>query len=57
VAKAAVALGCDEVLAFDTVEQGCAAALKIADGDDAILATGSLYVAGAARPTLLRLAP
>ena len=29
----------------------------IADGDDAILAAGSLYVAGAARPALQRLLP
>lgn len=57
VARAAVGLGCDEVLAFDTVEAGCAAAIRAADGDDAILATGSLYVAGAARPAFLRLAP
>ena len=28
----------------------CALAMRSADGDDAILATGSLYVAGAARP-------
>jgi len=56
-AKAATAVGCDEVLAFDTMEQGCAAALHGADGDDAILATGSLYVAGAARAAFRRLAP
>ncbi len=57
VAKAAVELGCDEVLAFDTVEEGCRAALRGADGDDAILATGSLYVAGAARGAILKYSP
>ena len=50
VARAAVALGCDEVLAADTVEEACALAMRGTDGDDAVLAAGSLYVAGAARP-------
>ncbi len=57
VARAAAALGCDEVLAADTVEQACRLAMRHADGDDAILAAGSLYVAGAARPALQRLVP
>ena len=57
VARAAVDLGCDEVLAADTVEHACALAMDGADGDDAILAAGSLYVAGAARPALQRLIP
>jgi len=57
VAKAAVALGCDEVLAADSVEQGCAWAVRMAAGEDAILAAGSLYVAGAARQALRRLTP
>ena len=57
VATAAVALGCDEVLAADTVAEACALAMRSADGDDAILATGSLYVAGAARPALQSLTP
>jgi dihydrofolate synthase/folylpolyglutamate synthase len=57
IARAAVKLGCDEVLAFDTVDQGCRAAVRTADGDDAVLATGSLYVAGAARSSFLHLAP
>ncbi len=57
VTQAAVALGCDEVLAADTVEQACEVAMDGADGDDAILAAGSLYVAGAARPALHRLIP
>ena len=57
VAKAAVALGCDEVLAADTVAGACALAMRNAGGDDAILATGSIYVAGAARPALRSLTP
>ena len=57
VARAAVALGCDEVLAADDVAAACALAMHGADGDDAILAAGSLYVAGAARPALKRLLP
>jgi dihydrofolate synthase/folylpolyglutamate synthase len=57
IAKAALALGCDEVFAHDTVDAACAHALRLASGDDAVLATGSLYVAGAARVAFLRLAP
>ena len=57
IAKAAIAMGCDEVFSYDTVEDACAKALRIADGDDAILAVGSLYVAGAARQAFLHLAP
>lgn len=52
VARAATELGCDHVLAFDTVEEACIRALEYADGEDAILVTGSLYTAGAARPVL-----
>jgi dihydrofolate synthase/folylpolyglutamate synthase len=55
VARAARDLGCTEVLAFDTVEQACHHAVRSADADDAILVTGSLYVAGAARPVIQRL--
>ena len=50
VAAAARALGCDDVVTFDTVEEACRRALDDADADDAILVTGSLYTAGAARP-------
>ncbi len=57
VASAARALGCDEVLAFDTVTEACAWAVHGADGDDAVLAAGSLYVAGEARRALLALQP
>ncbi len=54
--RAAKELGCDHVVAFDTVEAACERAMEYADGDDAILVTGSLYTAGAARATLQRLA-
>lgn len=53
---AAAELGCDHVVAFDTVEQACRRAMEYADGDDAILVTGSLYTAGAARVALASLA-
>jgi dihydrofolate synthase / folylpolyglutamate synthase len=56
VAAAARRLGCDDVYAFDTVEAACRRAMEYADGDDAVLATGSLYTAGAARPALQRYA-
>ncbi len=56
VAAAATALGCDDVVTFDTVEEACIRAMQYADGDDAVLATGSLYTAGAARPALQRAA-
>jgi dihydrofolate synthase/folylpolyglutamate synthase len=54
IAAAARSIGCDDVAAFDTVEDACRRALEYADADDAILATGSLYTAGAARPVLDR---
>ena len=56
IAKAARALGCDEVYVHDDVESACKAAMKYADSDDAILACGSIYVAGAARDPLRRFA-
>jgi dihydrofolate synthase/folylpolyglutamate synthase len=52
---AAKAMGCEEVIECDTVEQACARALRLAGDDDAVLVTGSLYVVGAARPALKRL--
>ena len=55
VAKAARALGCDEVYVHDDVPSACAAALRHADADDAIIACGSIYVAGAARQPLRHL--
>jgi len=57
VARAAVDLGCDEVLAADTVREACGLAMRMADGEDAILAAGSLYVAGDARSALMELSP
>ena len=57
IAKAALALGCDEVIECSTPEQACERALRLAGGDDAILVAGSLYVVGAARPALKRLMP
>jgi dihydrofolate synthase/folylpolyglutamate synthase len=42
------------VYTFDTVEAACQRAMEYADGDDAVLVTGSLYTAGAARPVLQR---
>ena len=32
-------------------------AMRMADGEDAILVAGSLYVAGEARPALMELSP
>jgi folylpolyglutamate synthase/dihydropteroate synthase len=52
VAAAARAMGCDNVVTFDTVEGACVRAIEYADVDDAVLVTGSLYTVGAARPVL-----
>ncbi len=52
--QAAEAMGCDHIASFDTVEAACARAMEFADGDDAVLVTGSLYTAGAARSVLQR---
>jgi dihydrofolate synthase/folylpolyglutamate synthase len=57
VARAARHLGAPEVLVVDDVDAACERALRGADAEDAILVTGSLYVAGAARPALKRLLP
>jgi len=54
VAAAARAIGCDDVVECDTVENACDRAIRGAETDDAILVTGSLYVVGAARPHLRR---
>ena len=53
-AAAAADLGCENVIVFDDVESACRRATEYADGDDAILVTGSLYTAGAARAVLAR---
>jgi len=55
VAAAARALGCDDVVECERVEQACDRALAVAGNDDAVLVTGSLYVVGAARPHLKRI--
>jgi dihydrofolate synthase/folylpolyglutamate synthase len=52
---AAKALGCDEVLEAETVEQACDRAVRMAGPDDAVFVTGSLYVVGAARPYLKKI--
>ena len=54
---AAIALGCDEVVECETVEQACHRAVRLAGSDDAVLVTGSLYVVGAARPALKLILP
>ncbi|MEO6653256.1 MAG: folylpolyglutamate synthase/dihydrofolate synthase family protein [Ilumatobacteraceae bacterium] len=54
VAKAARDIGCAEVYVHDTVDAACEAAMREAGADDAVLAAGSIYVAGAARPALRR---
>jgi folylpolyglutamate synthase/dihydropteroate synthase len=56
VGRAARELGATEVFVHDDVESACRSAMRGADADDAILATGSIYVAGAARPVLRHLA-
>ncbi len=54
VAAAARAVGCDDVREAQTVTEACDRALDSAGVEDAILATGSLYVVGAARPFLIK---
>jgi dihydrofolate synthase/folylpolyglutamate synthase len=56
-AAAARALGCDDVSYTESVLDACDAALARADADDLVLVTGSLYVAGAARPHLISVLP
>lgn len=55
IAAAARALGCDAVTECETVEQACDRAIRLAQPDDAVLVTGSLYVVGAARPHLRKI--
>ena len=50
--RAARAMGCDQVLEHATIEHAIDQALAIAEVDDAVLITGSLYVVGGARPYL-----
>ena len=54
VARAARAIGCDDVTAIDSVTAACDAALVRATAEDLLLVTGSLYVVGHARPHLLK---
>lgn len=57
IAAAATAMGCDDVVMCDTVEEACTRALRDATAEDAILVTGSLYVVGSARPHFRRVLP
>ena len=57
VARAARAIGCDDVSYTDDVGDACDAALARAGADDLVLVTGSLYVVGHARPHLLARIP
>ena len=54
VGAAARAAGCPEVLVIDNPVAACEEALRQAGSEDAILVTGSIYVVGAVRQTLLR---
>lgn len=56
VGAAARAAGVGEVLVIDDPVIAVREALRIADADDAVLITGSIYVVGAVRPYLRRLA-
>ena len=50
--SAARSMGCEQVLEHATIEQAIDRALALAESDDAVLITGSLYVVGGARPYL-----
>ena len=53
-ASAAKQMGCEQVVACETVEAACDKALNIAREEDAVLVAGSLYVVGSARTYLRR---
>jgi len=53
IVAAARQLGCDDVTECSTVGEACERAFNAAGVDDAIVATGSLYVVGEARPYFL----
>ena len=53
-ASAAKQMGCEQVVACETVEAACDKALSIAREEDAVLVAGSLYVVGSARTYLRR---
>jgi len=46
-------MGCEVVYVVDDVQSACKSAFDLIGADDAVLITGSLYVAGAARQILL----
>mgnify|MGYP006194393881 CR=1 FL=1 len=52
-AEVAQSIGCIDVRIGDSVEKACQMAINLAQDDDAILVTGSLYIVSAARPYLL----
>ena len=52
-AEVARRVGCDEVIIAETVESACEIALKLAQPQDAVLISGSLYIVSAARPFLI----
>jgi dihydrofolate synthase / folylpolyglutamate synthase len=54
---AARRIGCDNVVVVPLLDAACGAALRSADGDDAVLIAGSLYVVGEARGAIRRLMP
>ncbi|MGB8861363.1 MAG: folylpolyglutamate synthase/dihydrofolate synthase family protein [Ilumatobacteraceae bacterium] len=49
---AARSMGCEQVIEHSTIELAIDRALALAERDDAILITGSLYIVGGARPYL-----
>jgi dihydrofolate synthase/folylpolyglutamate synthase len=57
IAQAAVDMGCDDVIATESVVEACDRALAGRSADDAVLVSGSLYVVGAARPHLRKVLP
>ena len=46
-------IGCNDVRVAESVEKACEMALKLADTDDAVLISGSLYIVSAARAYLM----
>ena len=52
-AEVARRVGCDEVIVAQSVQSACEIALKLAQPQDAVLVTGSLYIVSAARPFLI----
>ena len=46
-------IGCNDVRVADSVEEACEMALRVAQTDDAVLISGSLYIVSAARAYLM----